>query len=102
MRRNLERLKEHSWPGNVRELKNVVQRAFILASDDIGVDALPLGVVEEQLGTNRTVRVGTPIEEAEQGEEGHRGPGVLPRESAALAPQTRLSRPRKPCCIDPG
>jgi DNA-binding NtrC family response regulator len=62
----LDRLKAHSWPGNVRELRNVVQRAFILAPNDIGIDALPLGVVEEKLGTNLAVRVGTPIEEAER------------------------------------
>jgi DNA-binding NtrC family response regulator len=62
----LDRLKAHSWPGNVRELRNVVQRAFILAANDIGIDALPLGVVEEKLGTDLAVRVGTPIEEAER------------------------------------
>lgn len=38
-----ERLRSHRWPGNVRELRNVVQRAYILAEDDIGVEALPLG-----------------------------------------------------------
>jgi DNA-binding NtrC family response regulator len=38
-----ERLRNHRWPGNVRELRNVVQRAFILAEDDIGPDGLPLG-----------------------------------------------------------
>ena len=62
----LDRLRAHSWPGNVRELRNVVQRAFILAPNDIGVDALPLGVVEERLGTDLTIRVGTPVEEAER------------------------------------
>jgi DNA-binding NtrC family response regulator len=62
----LDRLKAHSWPGNVRELRNVVQRAFILAPNDIGVDALPLGIVEERLGTTLSIRVGTPIEEAER------------------------------------
>jgi DNA-binding NtrC family response regulator len=62
----LERLKAHPWPGNVRELRNVVQRAFILAPNDIGVDTLPLGVVEERLGTTLSIRVGTPIEEAER------------------------------------
>ena len=62
----LDRLKAHGWPGNVRELRNVVQRAFILAEHDIGVDTLPLGVVEERLGTSLQVRVGTPIEEAER------------------------------------
>jgi DNA-binding NtrC family response regulator len=62
----LDRLKAHSWPGNVRELRNVVQRAYILAPNDIGVDALPLGVVEEKDGTSLLLRVGTPIEEAEK------------------------------------
>ena len=62
----LDRLRAHSWPGNVRELRNVVQRAYILAPNDIGVDALPLGVVEERLGTDLTIRVGTPVEEAER------------------------------------
>jgi DNA-binding NtrC family response regulator len=28
-------LSEHSWPGNVRELHNTVQRAFILADDEV-------------------------------------------------------------------
>jgi two-component system, NtrC family, response regulator AtoC len=62
----LDRLRAHSWPGNVRELRNVIQRAFILAPNDIGVDALPLGIVEERLGTSLSIRVGTPIEEAER------------------------------------
>jgi two-component system, NtrC family, response regulator HydG len=62
----LDRLRAHGWPGNVRELKNVVQRAFILAPNDIGVDSLPLGVVEERLGTSLSIRVGTPIDEAER------------------------------------
>ena len=35
-------LRGHSWPGNVRELKNVIERAVILASDDvIDADAFP-------------------------------------------------------------
>jgi DNA-binding NtrC family response regulator len=33
----------HAWPGNVRELKNVMERAFIVATDDeIGVSCFPL------------------------------------------------------------
>jgi DNA-binding NtrC family response regulator len=63
----LARLKTHSWPGNVRELRNVVQRAFILAPNDVDVDSLPLGGVSENTsGTSLIVRVGTPIEEAEK------------------------------------
>lgn len=34
-------LQHHPWPGNVRELKNAVERAFILADDDL--DLVPLG-----------------------------------------------------------
>ena len=39
----VERLRTHRWPGNVRELRNVVQRAFIMAEENIGTDSLPLG-----------------------------------------------------------
>src|ERR1019366_7640176 len=35
-------LMEHAWPGNVRELENVVERAVVLASDDVApVEVLP-------------------------------------------------------------
>jgi DNA-binding NtrC family response regulator len=34
-------LHQHAWPGNVRELKNAVERAFILADDEL--DLVPLG-----------------------------------------------------------
>ncbi len=37
-----ELLRSYRWPGNVRELRNVVQRAFIMAEEEIGVEALPL------------------------------------------------------------
>src|SRR5688572_26352916 len=36
----MQRLRNHAWPGNVRELKNIVQRAFIMADDDIGPECL--------------------------------------------------------------
>jgi DNA-binding NtrC family response regulator len=62
----LERLRRHGWPGNVRELKNVVQRAFILAEEDVGVDALPLGVTEVVPASDVVMRVGTPIAEMER------------------------------------
>ena len=35
----LRALEGHDWPGNVRELENVVQRAIVLADDDLTVDA---------------------------------------------------------------
>ena len=49
----LQRLRTHSWPGNVRELRNVIHRAYIIAENDIGVDALPLGVIEDAPGVER-------------------------------------------------
>src|SRR6185369_5819883 len=51
----IARLKSHNWPGNVRELKNLVHRAFILADEHIGLDALPLGV-QETPGSNLNVK----------------------------------------------
>jgi len=30
-----EQLRSHEWPGNVRELQNVIERAIILATDDV-------------------------------------------------------------------
>jgi len=62
----LDRLRQHHWPGNVRELKNVVQRAFILAEEHVGVDSLPLGVTEEVAASSLVMRVGTPIAEIER------------------------------------
>ena len=62
----LERLRRHSWPGNVRELKNVIQRAFILAEEDVGVDSLPLGVTEVVPASTVVMQVGTPIAEMER------------------------------------
>src|SRR6185436_4101056 len=48
----LQRLRTHSWPGNVRELRNVIHRAYILAENDIVIDALPLGVIEDAPGAS--------------------------------------------------
>ena len=31
----LHRLQEHAWPGNVRELQNVIERALILAEEEV-------------------------------------------------------------------
>ncbi|HET7866528.1 MAG TPA: sigma-54 dependent transcriptional regulator [Burkholderiaceae bacterium] len=39
----LERLSAYRWPGNVRELRNAVQRAYVMAADDlIDEEWLPL------------------------------------------------------------
>jgi two-component system response regulator HydG len=60
----LQRLKAHDWPGNVRELRNVVERAFILADEQMGVESLPL--TAEGVGKAVGVRVGTSLSDAER------------------------------------
>jgi len=71
----LERLERHEWPGNVRELKNAVQRAYIMAENEIDATCLPadLGapVVSASVvpsGTNDApaLKVGTSLGEAER------------------------------------
>jgi two-component system, NtrC family, response regulator HydG len=62
----MERLRTHRWPGNVRELRNVVHRAFILAEDAVGIDALPLGVKEDTDASSLLMKVGISIAEAER------------------------------------
>jgi two-component system, NtrC family, response regulator HydG len=67
----LDRLLQHHWPGNVRELRNVVQRAFILAEDDVGVDSLSLEIDEERDAPDSSdsglmMRLGTPMAEMER------------------------------------
>ncbi len=77
----LAALEQYSWPGNVRELKNLSHRAFILAEDEIGADALPpevlgraLSLIERvngdpqpaEIGALLTMRVGSSVAEMEQ------------------------------------
>ena len=65
----LERLRRNGWTGNVRELRNVVQRAFILAEEEITSELLPLpedAPIERSGVPVLSVRVGTSIEEAER------------------------------------
>ena len=52
----IRQLEAHPWPGNVRELRNVVERAFILAADD-----LDIGVLEMQAGETSRLRLDKPF-----------------------------------------
>jgi two-component system, NtrC family, response regulator AtoC len=61
-----DRLRRHDWPGNVRELRNVVQRAFILAEEEIDREALPLNAPEKTGAGSLMLRVGTSLPEAER------------------------------------
>ena len=66
----LDALAAYAWPGNVRELKNLIERAFILAADEIGPEMLPFagerGSKPATTGQTFTVRVGMSIASAER------------------------------------
>jgi DNA-binding NtrC family response regulator len=65
-----QRIAGYEWPGNVRELRNVIQRAYILAGDEITGECLPSeveGGVPASLAPDRLdVRVGVTIADAER------------------------------------
>jgi DNA-binding NtrC family response regulator len=55
-------LEHYTWPGNVRELKNIIQRAVVLAPDQVvTVDLLPERLLRppERPGATPTARGGT-------------------------------------------
>jgi len=76
----LDRLSGYDWPGNVRELHNVIQRAWVMATDgEITEDwlpaiaALPTSVAEPQAAQTNgrgspqlVVNVGTPLADIER------------------------------------
>ena len=61
-----ERLETYAWPGNVRELRNVVQRAFIMAEEEVDP---PLPVATPALRPSlpeAAVPSGVPLEQIER------------------------------------
>ncbi len=61
-------LKDYQWPGNVRELKNAVQRAFILADQELQISVAdhalkPLTVSDDDCVV---LPLGSPLAEAEE------------------------------------
>ena len=54
----LEKLQHYRFPGNLRELKNLIERAYILSSNqEIGADDLPLGQKEAATNGNGSAQV---------------------------------------------
>jgi sigma-54 dependent transcriptional regulator, acetoin dehydrogenase operon transcriptional activator AcoR len=44
----LEKLQNYSWPGNVRELRNAVESMVLMSdTDEVGLDALPLEILDD-------------------------------------------------------
>jgi DNA-binding NtrC family response regulator len=64
----LDLVHSHDWPGNVRELRNVVERAFILASDEITGDQVQIerSSSARLSGSGLSIDVGISIAEAEK------------------------------------
>ena len=63
-----ERLTHYQWPGNIRELKNCIERAVILAREQlIGLDLLPERLqLESDLATKAEISVGLSLAEMER------------------------------------
>jgi DNA-binding NtrC family response regulator len=65
-----ERLMLHAWPGNVRELEHAIERAFIVAEDEIGPESLPFPaaapVAADAKGDALPIHVGMTMAEAER------------------------------------
>jgi DNA-binding NtrC family response regulator len=64
-RQSIATIRAHRWPGNVRELKNAVQRAFILADDDVELDFAGLECAPPT-GDCLRVPIGMPLAEIER------------------------------------
>jgi len=65
----VDMLCRYVWPGNVRELKNQLQRAYILADDEIDVEHFPpLGETAAPMvqGGTLTVSIGATLEDVER------------------------------------
>ncbi len=67
----MARFERYAWPGNVRELKNVIERAYILADEDIEASHIPtdVGVPEVELPEQSAappLKVGTSLADAER------------------------------------
>ena len=63
-----ERLETYPWPGNVRELRNVIQRAFILAEEELAPE-LPAGIAPQRADApqpDAPVPPGVPLDQIER------------------------------------
>ena len=63
-RQALRAIYQHTWPGNVRELENALERAVIMAGDEILPSDLPLAMMPEREDSGMGVPGGLTITEA--------------------------------------
>ena len=66
----LARLADHRWPGNVRELRNIVHRSYVMATDELIVDACLPNTQAPAPAANAmptlTLEIGTSLAEIER------------------------------------
>jgi two-component system response regulator AtoC len=63
----IHQLEAHAWPGNVRELRNVVERAFILAADEIEITMLDVEAAESsRLRLDKPFAIGASVGDMER------------------------------------
>jgi DNA-binding NtrC family response regulator len=66
----MERLLLHAWPGNVRELEHAIERAFIVAEEEIGPECFPFSTSAHAAPLAKAdsvpIRVGMTMAEAER------------------------------------
>lgn len=65
---SMDKLRRYPWPGNVRELKNLIHRAYILSSDLVTIDELPVPAKARPVLADGTLNfsVGTPLADVER------------------------------------
>jgi DNA-binding NtrC family response regulator len=61
----VDAVRRHAWPGNVRELRNAVQRAFIMADEEVDLNLGGLACPQSG-GEKLEFVVGTPLAEMER------------------------------------
>ena len=63
----VRQLESHTWPGNVRELRNVVERAFILAADEVEITPLQMEANEtSRLEMDKPFAIGASVGDMER------------------------------------
>jgi two-component system response regulator HydG len=68
VRRALDVLMDYSWPGNVRELENAIERAVVLARQDVlDIGDFPPHMASRGVAEGQVVfSIGTPLDEVER------------------------------------
>ena len=67
-REAMSALSAYDWPGNVRELENTIERAVVLAKEEvITIDSLPvaIGGQKDVASSSLSIPLGTPLHEVE-------------------------------------